>query len=492
MSAQEIMLACLYIPLLAIPLLVFFGRQPNIREAVSITAGIVLFACTFSLLDDLTSGQQVTVNLWSPLPGLSLAFKLETLGLLFALLASFLWIVTTIYAIGYMRGHHEKNQTRFYSYFAVAIAATMAIAFSANLFTLFVFYEVLTLSTYPLVAHGGSEKARQGARVYLGILLTTSIGFLLFALIWTWQLAGTLEFRQGGILPADMSDSTRSILFALFVFGVGKAAIMPIHRWLPSAMVAPTPVSALLHAVAVVKAGVFTILKVVIFIFGIDTVRQMVVSEWFIMLASATILLASLVAMRKDNLKARLAYSTVSQLSYILLGAFIATQISIIGSTMHMIMHAFGKITLFFCAGAIMVVLHKTEVSELDGIGKRMPWTMAAFLIGSLSIIGLPPFAGTWSKWYLVMSTIESQYWYALVVLMLSSLLNIAYLLAVPVRAFFRSEAGVVAINGEQTITEAPWPILLALAVTSSGCLLLFFYPQPLFDMAQTILSAGH
>ena len=482
MSMQDMILACLWIPLLALPLIVSARNHPNLREAISLLAAISLFFVTLSLLSDHNVDQPVAIDLWSPLPGISFSFQSETLGLIFALLASFLWFITTIYAIGYMRSHNEKNQTRFYAFFVIAIAATMAIAFSANLFTLFVFYEVLTFSTYPLVAHAGTDKAKNGARTYLNILVITSMAFFLPALIWTWQLAGHVDFRPGGILPDSVSETTRVILLVLFVFGAGKAAIMPIHRWLPSAMVAPTPVSALLHAVAVVKAGIFTILKVVIFIFGIDNVRNTFSSEWLVMLAATTILLGSMVAMRKDNLKARLAYSTISQLSYILLGALIATKLSITGATMHLVMHAFGKITLFFCAGAILVTLHKTEVSQLDGIGKRMPFTMTAFLIGSLVIIGLPPTGGTWSKWYLVLSTIDSEYWYALINLMISSLLNIAYLLSIPARAFFRPEP-----SNNHTITEAPTPILIALAVTSLGCVTLFFAPQPLYDMAQSI-----
>lgn len=482
MSQQTLLLACLFIPLLGLPLILLASRHPNLRETFSLVTAVLLFSCSLSLYSSLQDNNIIDVTLWTVLPGLELRFKLEALGLIFALLASFLWIVTTIYAIGYMRAHDEKNQTRFYTFFAVAISATMGIALSANLFTLFIFYEVLTLSTYPLVTHAGTDKARHGGRVYLGILISTSIALFLFAMIWTWQLSGTLDFTPGGILPADTSATVSAILLCLFIFGTGKAAIMPIHRWLPAAMVAPTPVSALLHAVAVVKAGVFTILKIVVFIFGLDSVQKAASSEWLIILACLTILLASLVAMRKDNLKARLAYSTVSQLSYIILGALLASQMSIIASSMHMVMHAFGKITLFFCAGAIYVTLHKTEVSELDGIGRRMPLTMLAFFIGSLSIIGLPPTGGTWSKWYLALSTVETGHLYALLVLMISSLLNVAYLLTIPVRAFFKP-----AMDAETSYNEAPIPILLALSITVTGCLLLFIFPESLLQLAKQI-----
>ena len=209
------------------------------------------------------------------MPGLPVAFALEPLGMLFALIASFLWIATTVYSIGYVRANKEQHQTRYYVCFAVALASAIGVAFAGNMFTLFLFYEALTLSTYPLVTHSGSEEARRAGRTYLGILLSTSILLQLFAILWTWVEAGTLDFRAGGILAGAVSERTAAVLLVLYMFGIGKAALMPLHGWLPAAMVAPTPVSALLHAVAVVKAGVFTVLKVLVYIFGLDFLRAM-------------------------------------------------------------------------------------------------------------------------------------------------------------------------------------------------------------------------
>lgn len=488
MSAIETLLLCLLVPALGAVGIALAGRWPNLREAVTYITAIILFLLVASLLPVVQAGHTPGVELVEPISGLPIALELEPLGMLFALIASFLWIVTSFYAVGYMRGHHEKNQTRFFICFAVAIFAVMGIALAANLFTLFIFYEVLTISTYPLVTHAGSDKARQGGRVYLGILISTSIGFLLFALLWTWHIAGTLDFTKGGILAGKAESWQLSILLALFIFGTGKAAIMPFHRWLPSAMVAPTPVSALLHAVAVVKAGVFTVLKVVVYIFGIDLLPELAVTNWLIYLAGASILLASFVAMTKDNLKARLAYSTVSQLGYITLGALLATSAGVMGSAMHIATHAFGKITLFFCAGAIMVALHKTEISDMVGLGRKMPVTMFAFLIGAISIIGLPPMGGTWSKWYLAIGTLEAGHLMLMGVLMISSLLNIAYLLPIPIRAFYGvTDAG----NGfnRNDVQEAPWPCLLAISITATGCLALFFFPGPLHELAGMILE---
>jgi len=474
------------VPLIGAVLIWLAGSRPNVREAVTLITAGILFLLVLSVAPTVLDGGRPSVTLYEFLPGLSFAFKVEPLGMLFALIASFLWIPNSVYSIGYMRAHNEKHQTRFYVCFAIALASAIGMAFAGNMMTLFLFYELLTISTYPLVTHSGTEEAKRSGRVYLGILIGTSIAFQLLAIVWTYSLAGTLDFEPGGILEGNASKAVMAVLFALYMFGVGKAALMPFHRWLPAAMVAPTPVSALLHAVAVVKAGVFTVLKVVIYIFGLDVMRDAHPGEWLMWLAAFTILAASVVALTKDNLKARLAYSTVSQLSYIILGAALATSAGILGGGMHMLMHAFGKITLFFCAGAIIITLHKENISDMRGIGKAMPLTMFAFLIGSLSVIGLPPFGGAWSKWYLAMGTMESGHLVLLVVLMVSSLLNVAYLMPVVVRAFFPGK-GATEFDGG--VTEAPLACLVPLLVTAAGCLLLFIFPNPVFRLLGQIVA---
>jgi len=481
MTDQWLLASALLIPFAAAFGIALCGRWPNLREAVTLVSAAVLSLVLITIYGRLGDGATLSLQLAEPLPGLAFGFHIEPLGMLFALVAGILWLVTGVYSIGYMRGHHEKNQTRFYAMFAVAIGCAMGAAFAANLFTLFLWYEILTVSTYPLVAHAGTPEARRGARTYVGILLGTSIGLQLLAVLITYSITGTLDFREGGILDGKLDPAWAGLLLALFVFGVGKAAVMPFHRWLPAAMVAPTPVSALLHAVAVVKAGVFTILKVTIYIFGTDFILQSGASDWLIWFAGATILLASLVAMTKDNLKARLAYSTVSQLSYIVLGALLATQMGLLGGTLHIAMHAFAKITLFFAAGAILVAAHKTEISDMAGLGRAMPVTFGAFLIGSLSIIGLPPFGGMWSKWYLGLGTIEAGQWLLLSVLLISSLLNIAYLLPIPIRGFFgKARDG----SNYDRVQEAPTSCLIAMVITSLTCLALFFYPDPFYQLA--------
>ncbi len=479
MSGETLIILALLIPAVGAGLIALTSWHSNLRETVTLVTAAMLFGVVMMILGRVMDGEQLMTGSFQIVPGLDLAFKVEPLGMLFACVASGLWIVNSIYSIGYMRGNKEPRQTPFYMCFAVAIASTLGIAFSANLFTLFLFYEVLTLSTYPLVTHKGDDNARAGGRTYLLILLGTSMVLLLPAIVATAMIAGTLDFTPGGILAGKTDKTTVAILLALFMFGIGKAALMPMHRWLPAAMVAPTPVSALLHAVAVVKAGVFTAMKVVIYIFGIDLLASTGANEWLIWVAAASLLAGSLVAMTKDNLKARLAYSTVSQLAYVVLGASLATGWGVIGGSMHIAMHAVGKITLFFCAGAIYTAARKTEVSELTGLGRAMPFTFTAFLIGSLSIIGLPPFGGLWGKWYIALGALEAGQILIVAILMISSLLNIAYLLPIPFKAFFGESQG----RKSDGIKEAPLPCLIAIGLTSFGCLILFFFPGPILEL---------
>ncbi|MCA8925721.1 MAG: monovalent cation/H+ antiporter subunit D family protein [Planctomycetes bacterium] len=466
----------LVIPLVGAVGIGLTGSKPNLREAVTLLCAATLLGCVSLIAAQVLQGEHPR---WEgPLmgPGLQLVLEVEPLGLLYAMVGAVLWIPNSIYSIGYMRGHHERNQTRFYICFALALSSVMGIAFSGNLPTLFVFYETLTLSTFPLIAHHGSPQAKRSGRIYLGILFSTSMLFLLLGICWAGVAnGGDLSFKAGGIL-GGVDPGVRSVLFVLFVLGIGKAALMPFHFWLPAAMVAPTPVSALLHAVAVVKAGVFCMLKIMLYVFGLDVVRDQVHHEWLMSLAAFTILVSSIVALNQDNLKARLAYSTVSQLSYIVLGASLGSVLGILGGGLHVAMHATGKITLFFCAGAIYVAAGKTKVSQLDGLGRSMPVTMGCFAVGAMSIIGLPPLGGAWSKWYLGLATLDSAWPWLLAVLMVSSLLNVAYLMPIPIRAFFLPPpSGGPEPSG---IQEAPLPCLIAMVITAILSLLLFFAPE--------------
>jgi len=475
----------LAVPALGMVLIALTGRWPNLRDTLMVATAVVMFTMVLQVLPEVLDGGRPGVTLFEFFPGLTIAFEVEPLGMVFAMVASGLWIITSLYAIGYMRGAGEANHTRFHACFAVALFAAVGIAFAQNMFTLFIFYEILTISTYPLVAHKQNQDAKMGARTYLGLLLGTSIGFQLVAIIATWWMTGTLDFTDGGIMEGHVGYGMGALLLVLYMYGIGKAALMPFHRWLPSAMVAPTPVSALLHAVAVVKAGVFTVLKVSTYIFGLDYMANLWTTEVIMYIAAFSLLAASTVALQKDNLKARLAYSTVSQLSYITLGAMLVHELATIGGGMHIVMHAFGKITLFFCAGAIYVASKKTKISEMDGLGRRMPFTMGAFLLGALCVIGAPPMGGLWSKLHLVLGAADSGQVLMIFVFMLSTLLNVAYLLTPVVRAFLLPPTD----GYKGGIKEAPIFCVLPLTITALGGLVLFAAAEPLRAMLAGIFA---
>lgn len=459
-------------------------KRANLRELFTFLAAITQASLVLSMLPLVHGGAVIEFQVWQIFTNVPLLFRVDGPGLLFACVASILWIATTLYSVGYMRGLHEHAQTRFYSFFALSLSATIGVAFSANLLTIYFFYEMLSVSTFPLVTHMQDKEARTGGRTYLGYLLFTSLCLLLPALSWcyVWLDGGevAMDFIADTGKLEFFSETTQMILLALFTFGFAKAGVMPLHSWLPGAMVAPTPVSALLHAVAVVKVGVFCVYRVYADLFGSEVLQNMTGQEWMIGLACATILISSFIALSQDNLKRRLAFSTIGQLGYVVLGATLATEQGMGGSVLHIAMHACGKITLFFCAGAIFVASGKKYVSQLRGLGRQMPITMGAFMIGSLSVIGLPPLGGFVSKWYLALGALDRDAMWVVFVLLLSSLLNVFYLLPVAVTAFFRNEDD----TDDSGIKEAPWACVVPLALTAIGCFALFFLSGPLLRLA--------
>ncbi|MFQ3218158.1 MAG: multicomponent Na+:H+ antiporter subunit D [Paraglaciecola sp.] len=485
MTPETAILVAIGIPVIGALGIALAGRiNSNLREAATALTSISLIWVVWGLLPLLMDGGRPSVEVSQVMPGLSIAFTVEPLGMLFAALASGLWLINSIYSVGYMRGNKEQNQTRFFACFALALSATIGVAFAGNLFTLFLFYELLTLSTYPLVAHKGDAATVRSARIYLGVLLSTSIGLFLPAIIWTYSVAGTGDFTAGGILAGKLNDPEIGLLLGLFVFGVGKAAMMPVHKWLPAAMVAPTPVSALLHAVAVVKAGVFTITKIIVYIFGIDFLFEASSSQWLLYTAAFTIITASLVALRQTNIKRLLAYSTIAQLSYVIMAAAILKPLAEVGAAIHMVAHAFGKITLFFAAGAIYVASKKTEIHQLRGIGRRMPWTMAAFTIGSLSMIGVPPTAGFVSKWYILAGAFEANNLVAVFTIIASTVLNAAYFLPILYMVWFEREK-----EAGKEHSEAPFLVVLALCSTALLTLAFFLFNGPVIELESQVVK---
>jgi len=456
--ASILPLYAVLISALAAGLILITRRQPNVREFWTLAAAVIKFLLVASMFPLVSRGYIITFRLFEVIPDIACSFRVDPLGLYFALLASGLWIITSVYSIGYMRSLKEHEQTRYFASFALCLSATMGIAFAGDLFTFFIFYEILALATYPLVAHKETKEAILGGRKYLVYALTAGVLFL-FAIAWTAKASGTLSFTPGGFLGSSLSPRALWVLFFLFIYGCGvKAALFPVHEWLPTAMVAPTPVSALLHAVAVVKAGVFGILRITGFVFGPELMRDS--GLWFALacLAGFTILGASCIALTQENLKKRLAYSTISQLSYIVLGAALAAPAAYFGSILHMANHAMMKITLFFAAGSIYAHLHKEDIRDMKGIGRIMPWTMAAFTVGALGLSGLPPFCGLISKWFLCKGALQSGEWVFLAVFLSSALLNLAYLGPVILTAFGPNPDP---LRGNERIKSLTLPLVL-------------------------------
>ncbi len=485
MSIHPLLLPVVVPALLALFIAVTNPRA-NLREGLAVLIGIGNAGLWLSWW---IQGVPPALNLIQPVPGLTLQLNLEPLGLLFGTVAALLWPVTTIYAAGYMRANQEKNHKAFFAAFAASIAGAQLIALAGDLLTLFVGYEWLTLATWPLVTHKRNADAQRGGRIYLGFLLATSLGLLLPAIVATVVLSGRADFVDGGLLSGlGLSTPLLMGLFAAYMFGTGKAALMPVHYWLPAAMVAPTPVSALLHAVAVVKAGVFIVLKITIYIFGPDLLLRTGAANPILVVGAASLLLASVQAWRADHIKQRLAYSTVSQLAYVSVAACLLMPQALLGGAIQILAHAFGKITLFFCAGAIYTAAHKQYVSELDGLGWKMPLTFGAFLLAALSIIGLPPGAGSWVKWYIAIGSIESGHWLVLAVLAGSTMLNIAYLMPIPLRAFLGGKPE----DRSTSRAEAPLAMVLPLVFTALLTVFWFFAVGPVITQLSTIPGVGH
>ena len=482
-------LLAVLVSMLVIPILASSSHKPNVREAWTFAAGAVKFFLVVSMLPVVLNGQTVIFDMFEIAPGASIAFRVDGLGMLFALVASFLWMITTMYSIGYMRGLDEHGQTRFYAFFALAVSATIGVAFSANLLTLYLFYEILSLATYPLVTHHQDRESKISGRRYLIFILGTSIGLVLPAMLYCYSVTGTLAFTTGGIFETgQLSKPAAVVLLLMFLFGFAKAGIMPVHSWLPAAMVAPTPVSALLHAVAVVKVGVFSIVRVITCTFGVDLLSSMELGTMVAALASVTIVVASCIALSQDELKRRLAFSTISQLSYIVLGVALLTPKGLLGGIIHIVMHAFGKITLFFCAGAIMVATGKKYISQMEGLGKKMPLTFAAFFVGSLGVIGLPPSGGFYSKWYLILGTLESSQIIFMVVLLLSSFLNAFYFMPIVFKGYF-SKNTQAEPSSSVKIEEAPLCCIVPLTITAFISIILFFAPDLFIDLIKIALG---
>ncbi len=481
------LLIALLIPLIGTLGVMFKGDNENIREGISSVSSILLLLVVGSMIPAVLQGKTLVFPMFTILPGVSVTLRADSMSMIFAIVASSLWTIAVFYSMGYMRGLKEHAQTRFNACFALSIFGAIGVAFSDNLFTMYLFYEIVSVCTYPLVAHHQDAEGYNGARKYIIYLTTTAKAFLLPAMILIYVLTGTLDFASNihdGVFPEGVSGTLVIMLYIFCIFGFAKNGVMPFHHWLPGAMVAPTPVSALLHAVAVVKVGVFCTTRVMLYTFGTDTMHALNLGIPTAYFVGFTVIVASIIALSKDNLKARLAYSTVSQLSYIIMGVALLTDPGIQGGLIHIVNHAFSKITLFFCAGAIYVASHKKYISELDGLGKTMPFTFGAFAIASLSMIGAPPVAGFITKWNLLIGSVEAHQLGILLILIASTLLNAAYFAPITYRAFFGKRPVGEPFTG---IKEAPLSMLIPILIACTISVLIGIFPDFMLQFVKAV-----
>ncbi|MBW2041295.1 MAG: monovalent cation/H+ antiporter subunit D family protein [Deltaproteobacteria bacterium] len=479
-------------------LILFSKNRPNLREMWTVAGSVCLFTMVLSMNAAVAVTGPLEVVLFPLFPGVAFHLRADAPGLIFATTASCLWILVSVYSIGYMRVLKEHAQTRFYFCFAVALFSAVGVAFSANLVTLFIFYEILTLSTYPLVAHEESPEAVSAGHKYLAYLLTGGV-FFLIAILMTYHWVSSTGFHpQGILLPAakNIPGWALSLVFVFFLIGCAKAAWMPLHAWLPSAMVAPTPVSALLHAVAVVKAGVFCIFRVVYYVYGLNLMAALHLGMILAVIAAFTILAANLYAVGQDNLKRMLAYSTINQLSFIILGIALLSPMAAKGALLHIPFHGFMKITLFLCAGAAAAIAGKKEISKMKGIGRALPITLGAFMIGAFGMCGAPPLAGFLSKWHIALGAIQSGGLVFLGVILAGSLLDVVYFFPVIREAFFGKipESQMLLQDAEERVApleeKTKWMekqrplylfMVIPLTVTAAFSILLCLFPGIFF-----------
>jgi multicomponent Na+:H+ antiporter subunit D len=492
-SSSVAPLLALLAPVLGAAGTVALRDRPPARELCGVAAGLVQLAIIATMVPTVLDGGTISLTISTFLPEAAIGLRVDALGVVLAGTSCLLWILTTVYSMGYLGTGPDRGLARFHVYFGLTIAATMGVAFSVNLLTLYLFYEALTIITYPLVTHARTPEAAAGGKRYLAYQLGTGVAFLLPAIVLTYTQSGTFDFVRGGVFGADAGGALLVGVYVLFLAGIAKAALLPVHAWLPAAMVAPVPVSALLHAVAVVNVGVFTVFRVVLDVFGTDLAGELHLGAVTLAVSSVTILMTSLYALRLDNLKAILAYSTIGQLSYMILGVALLSEAGRTGGVLHLVGHAFAKITLFFAVGSVYLASHRTAVSELRGIGRQMPWTMGAFVIGGLSIVGLPPTVGFIAKYFLFLGAAEAGQWLVIAVLAVSTVLSAGYYLRVMRVALLDAPSPVVAggfgddpsLLREPSITESPALVVGPLVVTAAVTLLLGVAPGALLELVR-------
>ncbi len=482
----------------------FNGDKGFFRNLWGTAASIIAFLAILSMMPGVFDGKIYTYEIASFGGPLNLTLRVDSLGYLFSIVSSSMWVLVNIYTIGYMEHEHDKQ--RFFAFFAFSLLAAFGIAYAENLFAFFLFYEALSIFTYPLVIHAGTKEALKAGSKYM-IYTLGGGGLLLIGIIITYFVTGTLTLSEPGIFSVNDGAGLLQALFVMFIIGTGvKAGVMPFHHWLPAAMVAPTPVSTLLHAVAVVKAGAFGVLRVIYSVFGVDVMAELGLGTALALVGAFTVITASIIAIRQDNLKRRLAYSTISQLSYIVMGGAIGASVGVgaplaaIGAMAHIANHAFTKGTLFMCAGIIAEETGKKNISEMNGMGRRLPLTMAAFTIAAFGMIGLPPLAGFVTKWTLGIGAGEAGAPIFMAVLVGSSILNAIYFLPICYRVFFmkpETEIEAKALKRPRNKPETTYMMLVPIMTTVVVTFILGIFasvpglPMSVAEVAATFFLGG-
>ncbi len=482
---QPIIVACL--------IFIIGKKSPNLREIVGCLGAISTFIFNILVAIAVIEDAVPTIEIASFNSSIPFHFVVEPLGVIFSCMISLLWFLNILFGTSYFRNHDSQNQTAMFGFMAIAISAGIGMAFAGNLLTIFVFYEILSISTFPLATHSQSEKAYKSGRSYVAHLVGASAGLLLPAILITIYYTGsTGEFTAGGIFPADSSPLLMSILFIMFIYGSAKHALMPMHRWLPSAMGAPTPISVLEACIAVVNAGILVVAKISLYIFGLDILRDLAGAHIVVIIASITAVTASIIAIRQHHLKRMLAYSTISQLSFMIIGIVVGSPIAIFGAILHMLGHAFGKITLFFTVGSIISNADRSYLAEINGIGRKMPFTFSLFTIASLSMIGLPLTFGIIGKWYMISgawstSTFSSSV--GICAIGASTILTAVYLLPIIYRGFFLPADSKITARLPK-VKEASILMLTPIFISAVIAIVLFFgYKYQIADLLNHALQ---
>lgn len=488
MSAELALIALLAAPVAQALLTLAFARPPGLRDVTFIGFAFVIAGLAIFLVDAVGNGASARVVLARPLPNVDLAFALEPLGVLMAALIAILGAPHAVHAAGVVRATHEKAPARLMAFLALAMASALAVAFSANLFSFFVAYQALILTSFPLIAHRGDDESRASGRIYLATLLAGAIGLLMPAMVWTYAIAGALDFQPGGVLAGRVDPWTANALLVLFVFGIAMAAMPPMHRWLPAASRAPNPALVSTHALTVLPAGGVGLLKVAALVFGPALIDARIAAQALMVLAGVAMCVTALIALSKQDIRERLSYSCLTQLLAVAMGALLATSMGLFAAALQVVALSCAAATLTMAVGTVTAATGRTAIGDYAGLGRVMPWTFAGFALASASMIGLPPFSGAWAKLWLITAASFAQLPWAAALAGIAAVLTFAHLgpLAAnalagkaPTDAFKRPDGASILLAAPVILSAAATLWLLVLADPLATFLSPIWTPAP-------------